>query len=111
MKIAFATNGKNLKTEIALHFGRAKNFLTYETEKGSFEVFENPELKGKGLPPDFLNRLKVDAVITFSLGPMAFEKLKKYDIKMYKADKGTIAENFEKFKENQLKNLSPEDIF
>jgi len=111
MKIAFATNGKNLKAEIALHFGRAKNFLLYDTEKGSFEVFENPEIEGKELPPDFLNRLKVDVVITFSLGPMAFEKLKKYNIKMFKAEKGSIAENFEKFKKNQLKNLSPEDIF
>jgi len=47
MKIAFATNGKNLEAEIALHFGRAKNFLIYDTEKGSFEIFKNPEIEGK----------------------------------------------------------------
>ena len=111
MKIAFATNGKNLKAEIALHFGRAKNFLIYNTEKDNFELFENPEISGKELPPDFLNRLKVDAVITFSLGPMAFEKFKNYKIEVFKATDGTILENIEKFKEGELKELSEEDIF
>jgi predicted Fe-Mo cluster-binding NifX family protein len=111
MKIAFATNGKNMKAEIALHFGRAKNILIYNTEKGSFEVFENPEIKGKELPPDFLNRLKVDTVITFSLGPMAFKKFKNYKIEVFKATNGPILENIVKFKEGELKELSKEDIF
>ena len=111
MKIAFATNGKNLEAKIALHFGRAKNFLIFDTEKETFEVFENPEIKGKELPPEFLNRLKVDAVITFSLGPRAFEKFKNYKIKVFKAINGTILENIEKFKEGELKKLSKEDIF
>ena len=111
MKIAFATNGKNLEAKIALHFGRAKNFLLYDTEKGSFEISENPEIEGKELPPDFLNRLEVDAVITFSLGPMAFEKFKNYKIEVFKATDGTILENIEKFKEGKLKKLTKEDIF
>jgi predicted Fe-Mo cluster-binding NifX family protein len=86
--------------------------LVYDTETKDFEIYLNPETgAGTEFPPDFLNRLKVEAVITFSLGPMAFEKLKKYDIKMFKADKGSIAENFEKFEKNQLKNLSPKDLF
>jgi ArsR family transcriptional regulator len=111
MKVSFATNGNDLKDKIALHFGRAKNFLIYDTEKGSFEVFENPEISGKELPPDFLNRLEVDAVITFSLGPMAFEKLKKFGIKMYKAKEGTISENIEFFEKAKLSPLNKEDIF
>jgi|GEM_PF-735221 len=111
VKIAFATNGKNLEAEIALHFGRANNFLIYDTEKESFEIFENPEIAGKELPPDFLARQKVQIVITFSLGERAVEKLKNYKIKTLKAVKGTISENIEKFKEGKLKNLSKGDIF
>jgi predicted Fe-Mo cluster-binding NifX family protein len=74
MKIALATDGNSLKDKIALHFGRAKNFLIFDTEKEIFEVFENPEIEVKELPPDFLAKQEVKAVIAFSLGPRAFEK-------------------------------------
>jgi len=111
MKIAFATDGKNLKDKVALHFGMAKNFLIFDTEKETFEVFENPEIKGKELPPDFLAKQGVKAVIAFSLGPRAFEKFKNYKIEVFKAIDGTILENIEKFKEGKLKKLSKEDIF
>jgi Uncharacterized conserved protein len=111
MKIAFATDGNNLKDKIALHFGRAKSFLIFDTEKETFEVFENPEIKGKELPPDFLAKQGVKAVIVFSLGPKAFEKFKNYKIEVFKAIEGTILENIEKFKAGNLKKLSKEDIF
>ena len=111
MKIAFATDGENLKAEIALHFGRANNFLIYDTEKKFFKVYPNPEVSGKELPPDFLNRLETDAVITFSLGPMAFKKLKSYGIKMYKAKKGTISKNIRLLEKAKLSPLSKKDIF
>jgi len=111
MKIAFATDGNSLKDKIALHFGKAKNFLIFDTEKETFEVFENPEIKGKELPPDFLAKQGVKAVIVFSLGPKAFEKFKNYKIEVFKAIEGTILENIEKFKEGNLKKLSKEDIF
>ena len=111
MKIALATNGKNLKAKIALHFGRANKFLIYDTQKRSFEIYPNPEIAGKELPPDFLNRLEVDTVITFSLGPMAFEKLKKFGIKIYKAKEGTISENIELLEKRKLSPLSEKDIF
>jgi predicted Fe-Mo cluster-binding NifX family protein len=111
MKIAFATDGNNLKDEVALHFGRAKNFLIFDTEKETFEVFENLELKEKGLPPDFLKSQNVEVVVAFSLGPMAFEKFKNYKIKVLKAIEGTILENLKAFEENKLKELSKDDIF
>ena len=112
MKIAFATNGENLKAKIALHFGRAKSFLIYDTETKSFEIYPNPEvIGGKEFPPDFLYRLGVKAVIVFSLGPKALEKFKKYNIKMYKAIEGTILDNLQKFNDNKLKELKKEDIF
>lgn len=111
MKIAFATNGENLKAKIALHFGRANKFLIYDTEKESFKGYPNPEISDEELPPDFLNRLETDAVITFSLGPMAFEKLKKFGIKTYKAKEGTISENIELLEKAKLSPLSEKDIF
>jgi len=111
MKIAFATEGNNLKDKIALHFGRAKNFLIFDTKKKKIKIFENPEIKEKGLPPDFLKSQNVDVVITFSLGPRAFEKFKDYRIKVLKAIEGTILENLKRFEENKLKEISKKDIF
>ena len=111
MKIALATNGENLKAKIALHFGRANNFLIYDTEKKFFKVYLNPEILGKELPPDFLNRLGVGVVITFSLGSMAFEKFKKFGIKTYKAKEENISENIKLFEKEKLSPLSKKDIF
>jgi len=53
---------------------------------------------------------KVEIVITFSLGPRAFEKFKNYNIKMYKAIKATIADNLKKFEDDKLRELK-KDIF
>ena len=111
MKIAFATNGENLKARIALHFGRADKFLIYDIGEKIFEIYPNPEVSGKELPPDFLNRMGVDAVITFSLGPMAFGKLKRFGIKIYKVKEGTIFENIKLFEKEKLSPLSEKDIF
>ena len=112
MKIAFPTNGENLKAKIALHFGRANNFLIYCIETKDFDIYPNPEVTGgKELPPDFLNRLEVNTVIVFSLGPMAFEKFKKFHIKIYKAKGKTISENIQFFKKEKLSLLNKEDIF
>ena len=113
MKIAMAVVKKgSLKDKIAEHFGQAENFLIYDTESDKFVVKKNPEFLGKPeLPPDFLHRFKVDAVITFSLGPRAHEKLRDYKIKMYKATEGTVLENITALKEGQLRELTQEDLF
>jgi len=112
MKIAIPTEGNNLEDKIALHFGRAKYFLIYDTEKNNFKIYSNPEVeKISILPPDFLKKLGVEAVICFGLGPPAFNLFKKYKIKTKKATKGNIKENINLFLENKLRDLTPEDIF
>lgn len=113
MKIAVPIDSKGgLEDTVAEHFGRAKNFLVYDTKTKIFDIFPNPESTGGSqFPPDFLQGQKVDAVIVFSLGPMAHNKFKNYHIKMYKAVKSTIRDNLEKLKNNKLKKLKKEDIF
>ena len=113
MKIAMAIDQKgDLENYIAEHFGRAKNFLIYNAASNKFTAEPNPEFLGKPeLPPDFLHRLKVNTVITFSLGLKAYEKFKKYKIKMYKAIENTVLENIKALKKGELHKLSEEDIF
>lgn len=112
MKIAIPTDGKKgLEDTIAEHFGRAGNFLVYDTETKIFDIYPNPEISGKAeLPPDFLHRQGVEAIIVFSLGLMAYNKFKNYNIKMYKAIEGTVTENIQKLKDNELKELKEKDI-
>jgi predicted Fe-Mo cluster-binding NifX family protein len=113
MKIAVATNKKgSLEDEVAPHFGRAKNYLIYDTETKNFVVEPNPEVTGgKLLPPDFLSQKGVGVVIAFSLGFKAYEKFKNYNIEMYKAIEKNISSNIKAFENNQLRKLSEEDIF
>ena len=113
MKIAIPTDEKgSLDDKVALHFGRASNFLIYDTETESFEIFPNPEVAGeKEFPPDFLYRQGVKAVIVFSLGEMAYKKFKNYNIKMYKAVEDTVLKNLQKVEGNELKELKNKDIF
>jgi len=113
MKIVIPINEKgSLNDKIALHFGRANNFLIYDTETESFEIFPNPEVVGgKEFPPDFLYRQGVKAVIVFSLGEMAYKKFKNYNIKMYKAVEDTVLKNLQKVEGNELKELKNKDIF
>ena len=111
MKIAFATDGKSLEDKIALHFGRAKNFLVYDAEKKDFESFTNPEIVSQALPPDFLHDLGIAAVVVFSLGPNAYKKFQGYGIKMYKAKEGSVLDNIKLFEQGKLFSLKEKDIF
>jgi len=112
MKIAIPTNDKKgLEDTVAEHFGRAKNFLIYDTETKTSNIYPNPEAAGESqLPPDFLHSQGVDAIVVFSLGPMAYNKFKNYRIKMYKAIPGSVSENIKKFEDSKLQELKEEDI-
>ena len=112
MKIAIPTNGDKLEDEVALHFGKAKNFLIFDTEKENFKVYPNPEAKGEMiLPPDFLKGLGVKGVICFGLGSRAFNLFKSYKIKTKKAVKKTVKKNIDLFQKGKLKDLTEKDIF
>lgn len=113
MKIAIAINKKgNLKNRIAEHFGQAKYYLIYNTKFRQFEILKNPEFLGQPeLPPDFLHRQGINAVIAFGLGPRAFDKFKEYKIKMYKPTKNMIFANIQAFQKGKLRQLHTGDIF
>lgn len=103
MKIAFATNGEELKADLDPHFGRAANYLIYDLDTGKVEVYPNPELSGKEeLPPDFLRRMGVKAVVVISLGPRALNKFQEFGIEIYQAVPGSIIDNIKKIKEHAL---------
>ena len=110
MKIAFPINGKgSLESQVSLHFGRATDFLVYDTDEESFETYANPEKSGgTEFPPDFLQRQEIQAAIVLDLGQLAYNKFKNHNIKMYKAVEGTVSLNLQKFKQGQLSEFKYE---
>lgn len=112
MQIAFPTNGEKLEAEISFHFGRVQNYLIYNTQTKEFKIYLNPEVIGKQeSPPDFLNRLGVNAVIVFNLGPKAFDKFRKYGIELYEAINKNIKENIKEFQKGNLSPLEEKSPF
>ena len=112
MRIAIPTEGDKLTDEVALHFGRARNFLIFDTETNKFEIWQNPEALGKAeFPPEFLNKLGVKVIICFSLGPRAVKLCEKFGIKTKKAVEKTISENINLFQKGRLENLEEKDTF
>lgn len=102
-RVAFPTNGNNIDAEIAEHFGRAQNFLVYDMESGSYEVYANPEVAGKAiLPPRFLYQHEVTDVVCFGLGHKAAKLFKELGISVFKAEEGLIRDNIKRFKDSVL---------
>jgi len=102
-KVAFPIDGINLESVVVEHFGRAKNFLVYDTDGDKYHIYENPEAAGEEtLPPNFLHEKDVQAVVCFGLGHRAVGLFKELNIDVYKADSGTVCENLEAFKEGEL---------
>ena len=112
MIIAFPTEGDKLNDKIALHFGSTKNFLIYDIDSKKAKVLPNPEvLEEKELPPDFLNKIGVNAVIVSGLGSKAFDLFKDLGIKTFKALEKNIGKNIEDFQNGKLRELNKSDVF
>ncbi|MDI6702145.1 NifB/NifX family molybdenum-iron cluster-binding protein [Methanothermobacter wolfeii] len=112
MKIAIASSGEDIKSEISRFFGRAPFFVLVDMkdkEITSSEVIENSsalQSGGAGIKTaQLLANEGVDALISFSTGPNAFEILNKLDIKIYKATEGSVEENLMLFKEGKLEEI------
>ncbi len=80
-----------------------------DKEITSSEVIENSsalQSGGAGIKTaQLLANKGVDALISFSTGPNAFEILNKLDIKIYKATEGSVEENLMLFKEGKLEEI------
>ncbi len=106
MKVALPIDGTDFDATVVEHFGRAQNFFVYDFESGEFEVHANPEAIGEDtLPPKFLSRQGVLAVICFGLGQKAVEWFRTLDIVVFKAEPGSVVDNIQKFEKRQLSKL------
>jgi predicted Fe-Mo cluster-binding NifX family protein len=96
MKIAVSASAPELDSSVDPRFGRCSYFLIVDPETQEFEVVENPFISasgGAGIQAAQLVAGKgVQAVLTGSCGPNAFQTLKAAGVKLMVGVTGTVRE-------------------
>lgn len=109
MKVAFSATGKNKDSILDQRFGRCDYFQVYDTETKEIKVIDNEGQSASGgagiAASNQIVNEKVDAVVTGSLGPNAFDIINESEIKMYKCDSISIEDAIEKYNLNQLEEI------
>lgn len=110
MKIAISASGRNKDNLLDVRFGRCEYFQIHDSENGEVLVVENKGLTcsgGAGIAASQqLVDENVEVVITGNLGPNAFEIIEKAKIKPYKCVSISIESVLEKFKNNELEEIT-----
>jgi len=116
VKIAITTTGNDLNAPLSERFGRTPRFIVYDTDSGSFEVFDNSvnlnAPQGAGLQTaQNIARHGVSCVITGHCGPKAFTVLQKAGIKVFLAQGSlTVKEAITAFNEGKLQEIQSPDV-
>ncbi len=115
MNIAITAQGNTLESKVDPRFGRAKSFIIYNLENDEFASMDNKQnlnaAQGAGIQTaqNVIGTGAV-AIITGNCGPKAFRVLAAGDVKVFKAVDGTVKDNIEKYKKNELEELSDANV-
>lgn len=110
MKVIVPTESKTLDAQVCPSFGRTPFYVLFDTNDNSHKFLDNAAAASQGGAGIKASQMLVDngadVVITYRCGENAANVLKAADVKMYKAEDGSLEQNFEKFKEGKLSLLS-----
>ena len=110
MKVAVPVESKSLDAPVCPSFGRTPLFVLFDTESGSHEFLDNGAAASQGGAGIKAAQMLVDsgtaALITYRCGENAAEVLNTADVKMYKAQDGSVAGNLAKLKDGKLSLLA-----
>ncbi len=110
MKVAVSATSDGLDAQIDPRFGRCQYFVIVNTETMSLEALANTAagaIGGAGIQAaQTLTNKGVQAVLTGSVGPNAFQALSAAGIKIVTGVFGTVREAVEKFKGGQLQEVN-----
>ena len=115
MKIAITAESETLTSQLDLRFGRAKYLIVVDTATGDFKAYDNSvnlnAAQGAGIQTGGnIANLGVEAVITGNVGPNAFRTLNAAGVKIFLAEKQTVAEAVESFKAGTLKETNSANV-
>lgn len=107
MNIAFPIKeNKGLDSLVNEHFGMAKEFMIVDLESKNIHLMPNQKLLDEKTPCKtgvFGSKTDVDAVVTHCIGDGAQRNLNAANIRVYAAQKQTIAENLDLLEKGELK--------
>lgn len=88
------------------HFGRAPAFLLVDPATGERRAADNPALGASGgagiQAAEFIVRQGVEAVISGSIGPKAYQVLAAAGIRMYEAEAGSVEDLLSRYQNGEL---------
>ncbi len=110
MKVAIASKGKGLNSEIDDRFGRAEYFVIIDLDTLEEETIENiSKNESSGAGGNTVRALfnkKVDAIISPELGPKAVTAVQAFEIKVYKkGDFKIVKDVLKAFQNNELEEV------
>jgi predicted Fe-Mo cluster-binding NifX family protein len=110
MKVAVPVESKSLDAPVCPSFGRTPLFVLFDTESGNYEFLDNGAAAGQGGAGIKAAQMLVDigaaALITCRCGENAAEVLNAADVKMYKAQDGSVADSLTKLIHGRLSLLT-----
>ena len=115
MKIAFSTSGQDLAAELDPRFGRARNFLIYDTETQSFVIIDNEQnlnaAQGAGIQAgQTIVKSGATALVTGHVGPKAYKVLAAAGIEVYLSDKSTVSASLAAYQAGELPLADTADV-
>lgn len=100
---------KGLESVPYNHFGTAPMFIIYNLENEELKVINNNDMHhqhGMCQPLKALAGEQVDAILVGGIGAGALVKLQSQGIKVYKVENGSLSENIDLLKRNELMEFS-----
>ena len=106
MRIAISAIQPSLDGDVDPRFGRCQHFIIVDPETMEFEALENPNVGAMGAgiaTAQFVTSKGVEAIITGSLGPNAFQVLAAAGIEMFTGITGKIRDALQAYNSGKLR--------
>jgi len=101
MKIAVSASSPDLESPVDPRFGRCPYYVIIDPKSMDFEAVENPHVgasSGAGIQAaQLVTQKNVEAVLTGSCGPNAFQTLKAAGVRVIVGVTGTVSEAVRKY--------------
>ncbi|MFA6816256.1 MAG: NifB/NifX family molybdenum-iron cluster-binding protein [Lentisphaeria bacterium] len=116
MKLAISCQGTKLTDAVDTRFGRAANFLLYDTETKEVSVIPNTQnlqaAQGAGIQSGMtVAKSGAEAIITGHCGPKAFRVLQEGNVKIYLTDNtGSVADAIQLWEDGKLQSITSADV-
>lgn len=101
-----------LDAQLSGHFGRAPYFAVINLDEDgrvsdqSTIANTSEHFGGVGLPPDRILQLKLDALITFGMGPKALNIFQNAKVAVLRTSVNTVREVVKAYNNDELKELT-----